>query len=240
LIIHPSAHTLSFFFYSIAANPNQQLIVQEVIDNWTMQNGPNCSISLMPSYVEAVLKESMRMYPTAANGSIRLVRDIEGYPLKKIKEENEDGEVELLRIPKGTWVLVDIFSVQNCTHNWDKPTEFRPTRWLTKEDEIYASDDDFSSESKREGRNILSSVSAYGGIGKSNDSLDFLPFSYGPRNCLGMHLSLLELRTTIMKLCLRYDFEVADKSMLDDTCMAETFLTMRPKNKLPMYLTRRD
>ena len=39
---------------------------------------------------------------------------------------------------------------------------------------------------------------------------------------------------------LRYSFELADKSMLDDTFMAETFLTMRPKKKLQMYLTRRD
>lgn len=192
----------------------------------------------MPAYVEAVLKESMRKYPTAANGSTRLIRE-ESYPLRKIVDVH-DGEVEVFHIPKGNWLLVDIFSVQNCTKNWEKPLEFLPSRFLTKENEDnFTEVGDDGMESKRE-RNPLSAVSAYAGIGLHSNELSFCPFSYGPRNCLGMHLSLLELRTTIMKMCSRYSFELADKNMLDDTFMAETFLTMRPKNKLPMLLSRRD
>jgi cytochrome P450 len=51
-----TAHTLSFFFYSLAANPTVQLKVQESIDNWFMENDDNIQVSLMPPYVEAVLK----------------------------------------------------------------------------------------------------------------------------------------------------------------------------------------
>ena len=54
----------------------------------------------------------MRKYPTAANGSIRLVR--EDYPLKRIKY-SDDSNIEVFNIPKGTWLLVDIFSLQNCS-----------------------------------------------------------------------------------------------------------------------------
>ena len=238
-----TAHTLSFFFYSLATNSTIQLEIQKSIDTMQCQNS-----TLMPSYVEAVLKESMRKYPTAANGSTRLVRDEAGYILKKgsdeagyiLKKGNDDADE--FNIPKGFWLLVDIFSLQNCSHNWERPNEFLPQRWLdkdkTEDDLTEVSDND--DESKRE-RNPLTSPSAFGGIGKTSaEGLSFSPFSYGPRNCLGMNLSLLEIRIVIIKMVLRYSFELADKSLLDDSIMTETYLTMRPKNKLPMHLIRRD
>ena len=194
----------------------------------------------MPSYVEAVLKESMRKYPTAANGSTRLVRE-GGFNLKK--GDDDTDEEELLIIPKNIWLVVDIYSLHNCKHNWgENASEFRPERWLEKnttEDELSEVSGEDEEESKRE-RNPLTSLSAYGGIGKSSEDLSFAPFSYGPRNCLGMNLSLLEIRSAIMTMCLRYSFELADKRMLDDSKALETYLTMRPCNKLPMLLTRRD
>ena len=251
-----TAHTLSFFFYSLAANPIIQLKVQESIDNWYMENDDNMQVGIMPPYVEGVLKESFRKYPTAANGSMRLVKNPEGFHLKKNIDSNKlnedetltqnDEESEDFLLPKGTWVIVDIYSLHNCSNNWVKPKEFIPERFLTKEkiDGIFTFDDiDEENETKKDpflSNNPLSSVGAYGGIGNDKNDLVFAPFSYGPRNCLGMHLSMLELRTTIMRMVLRYSFELADKDMLDDSNMMETYLTMRPKNKLPMYLTRRD
>ena len=62
-----TSHTLSFFFYSLAANPTIQLKVQESVDDWYMENDDNTRMSVMPPYVEAVLKESFRKYPTAGN-----------------------------------------------------------------------------------------------------------------------------------------------------------------------------
>jgi cytochrome P450 len=34
-------------------------------------------------------------------------------------------------------------------------------------------------------------IGAFAGCGTRNDTLDFAPFSFGPRNCLGMNLALL-------------------------------------------------
>ena len=74
-----TAHTLSWFFFSLASNPDVQSRA-----HCAMDAAPSSSETSqqLPAYVEAVLKESMRRYPVVANGSLRYVREDEGFSLK--------------------------------------------------------------------------------------------------------------------------------------------------------------
>ena len=73
--------------------------------------------------------------------------------------------------------------------------------------------------------------------------LAFAPFGFGPRNCLGMNLALLEIRVLLPELIRRFEFrlpaEYSGVAADDDDFFMETFLTLRPKDSLPMLLTRR-
>lgn len=46
----------------------------------------------------------------------------------------------------------------------------------------------------------------------SRDPLSFLPFGYGPRNCLGRRLAQLEFQCVIASLLLKYRFDTVEKT----------------------------
>ena len=108
---------------------------------------------------------------------MRLVKNVQGFPLKKI-QNNKADESEVFVLPKGTWVLVDFFALHNCSANWKKPSEFNPERWLNKEKTEIDLDsiDEFDETKKDPVSNPLASVGAYAGIGTKKDDLIFAPF----------------------------------------------------------------
>lgn len=60
-----TAHTLAFFCYALAKYPEMQQRCLREVDRLPAES------TVLPEYVEAALKESMRKYPVAARGSIR-------------------------------------------------------------------------------------------------------------------------------------------------------------------------
>ncbi len=168
---------------------------------------------LLPPYVEACLKESMRKYPVAGGASIRRVQEAEGYKL-----------TDKITLPKDTWICVPIYSLHNSKHIWgEDANEFKPERFMP----------DPSIQ------NPFSSPAAYSGVGKTADSVCFLPFTYGVRNCPGMNLALLEIRSAIAVLMLRYSFQLADDSLKNEEKCLKTFLTMKPDQALPVLVRKR-
>ncbi|MQM20710.1 hypothetical protein Taro_053736 [Colocasia esculenta] len=70
-------------------------------------------------YLQAVVKETLRLHPAACFASREAVRDatVSGY-----------------RIPAGTALFVNIWSVGKDPKQWDAPLEFRPERFLAGEE----------------------------------------------------------------------------------------------------------
>lgn len=233
-----TAHTLAFALYALAANPSVQKRAQTEMDLFTANsNHPDpCSGNGIPSYVDAILKESMRKYPTAATGSFRRVRD-GGYQLTPD-----------VFLPEGTWVLINIFSLQNSTKIWGQDAkQFKPERFLSLSSEAaLGSIDTPPPESSigdgQSGSSIkypLSSHAAFAGVGHTSDDVVFIPFSYGIRNCIGMNLALMELRVGLCEFIAKFHFELADPRMQDDNFMFETAFTSRPVNGLPVFISQR-
>ncbi|KAJ7950313.1 putative Cytochrome P450 [Quillaja saponaria] len=69
------------------------------------------------AYLQAILKETMRLYPAA--------------PLAVPHESNEDCTVGGYHVPTGTRLIVNLAKIHRDPRVWADPLEFRPERFLT-------------------------------------------------------------------------------------------------------------
>ncbi len=178
---------------------------------------------LLPDYLEAVLKETMRKYVVTSRGIVRQVQEEGGIDLP-VGLANADHipfrYPDKIHVAKGTWIMVNFYALHNDTNNWGEDArEYKPERWLQTTNSI-----------------TLNSPAAFAGIGFQADSTIFAPFSSGVRNCIGMNMALWEIRAVFSRLVSRYHFELADADLLDEKKALLTDVTMKPLNQLPVYV----
>ncbi|KAH9990628.1 high nitrogen upregulated cytochrome P450 monooxygenase 2 [Russula compacta] len=89
-------------------------------------------------------------------------------------------------IPEQTQLFLHTHSIHRDARNFSMPHRFLPERWI-------------ASEAKK-----ASSL----GITTHNPAT-FIPFSYGPRACVGKNLALMEMRFVVSHLVQRYEFRAA-------------------------------
>jgi hypothetical protein len=94
-------------------------------------------------------------------------------------------------IPKGTGITITPYVIHRDTRYFSpRPDEFWPERWYTTTSKTLPA----SKEKEKEEELVL-------------DRAAYIPFSYGPGNCVGKSLALLELRYVIAVLVRRFEFE---------------------------------
>ena len=116
-------------------------------------------------YIECVIKETLRIHPSAPIFS----RAIE-----------EDIVIDSVLYPKGSNVAFCILAMHRDAKYWEDPLVFKPERFLETSD---------------------SASSPY----------IFIPFSAGPRNCIGQKFAMMELKTTIYHILLDYHVDALQK-----------------------------
>ncbi|XP_028644433.1 cytochrome P450 3A11-like isoform X2 [Grammomys surdaster] len=110
-----TSNTLSFVLYSLATHPDIQKKLQEEIDRALPNKAPpTYDIVMEMEYLDMVLNETLRLYPTAA----RL-----GRACKK------DVEINDILIPKGSAVIVPCYALHHDPEHWSEPEEFHPERF---------------------------------------------------------------------------------------------------------------
>ncbi|KAM7518283.1 hypothetical protein LguiB_017245 [Lonicera macranthoides] len=73
-------------------------------------------------YLQAIVKETLRLYPAAQLGGPR--------------EFAEDCDIGGYRIPKGTRLILNLWKLHRDPHVWLDPMEFRPERFLSSHKDI--------------------------------------------------------------------------------------------------------
>ena len=127
-------------------------------------------------YLECIVKESLRLYP-----SVPIFARVLG----------DDQEVAGHVIPKGTQILVNPYLIHRDPSHWEEPEEFRPERFvlcMILRLILITSFSRFLPENCV-GRNAFA----------------FVPFSAGSRNCIGQRFALMEEKALIASIVRNFD-----------------------------------
>ncbi|XP_014290656.1 cytochrome P450 4C1 [Halyomorpha halys] len=135
----------------------QEKLYHEVSDILQGKEEPSIEDYSKMVYLERVIKESLRLYP-----SVPIVA----------REATEDIYLKSSRIlvPKGAHITMGIYELQRREDLFPDAERFNPDRFLEPQKHQFA----------------------------------YLPFSAGPRNCIGQKFAMLEMKVVISNLVLNY------------------------------------
>ncbi|KAM8777907.1 cytochrome P450 3A12-like [Rhynchonycteris naso] len=107
--------SLSFLMYLLATHPDVQQKLQEEIDaTFPNKVHPTYDALVQMEYLDMVLNESLRLYPIAGR-------------LERVCKK--DVEINGVFIPKGTVVMVPVYSLHHDPEHWSEPEDFHPERF---------------------------------------------------------------------------------------------------------------
>ncbi|MFY9469633.1 MAG: cytochrome P450, partial [Solirubrobacterales bacterium] len=148
------------------------------------------------TYVDAVVKESMRLKPVA--------------PIF-FMESLTDGVVAGTTVSPGTRIILLTRYAATRAHNFERPGEFDPGRWI----DAAASDDEHP--------------------GGAHNPSAYVPFGAGPRFCPGRNLALIEAKSVLMMLARNFEVQLASSEAIEERFA----FTMSP-SELKVRLAHRD
>ncbi|KAJ3703178.1 hypothetical protein LUZ61_006883 [Rhynchospora tenuis] len=138
-------------------------------------------------YIEAIIKETMRLHPVA--------------PMLVPRQSREDATFNRYDIPKGTRVLVNVWTIGRDPTIWDNPNEFWPERFFGKSVDVKGQD------------------------------FELLPFGSGRRMCPGYSLGLKVIQMSIANLLHGFKWRLPDGVKEADLSMEEIFGLSTPKKE---------
>jgi len=182
-----SAATLSWTLHLLSLYPNIQnkvaMEVHDILQEFNCEKGNRISkkmIAKMP-YLDAVVKESMRLYPVAPFVVRKIPYDL---TITVVDPGNSESSV---MIPRDTFTCIWIYGLHRNPKLWHRPDDFLPERWI--DPSLQKLDD---AQTKFKGT--------------------FMPFAFGPRNCVGQPLAQSILR--IMLARIMNECQVIDPRMM--------------------------
>ncbi|KAJ3659331.1 hypothetical protein Zmor_011021 [Zophobas morio] len=158
---------LTFSLMLIACHKNVQDLIVEEIEAVTGElcKKPNFNDLQQMKYLERVLKEVLRLYPSVS------------FISRKIGEELVTATG--YKIPKDTIVHLHIYDLHHNPELYPDPEKFDPDRFLPENSQ-------------------------------NRHPFAYLPFSAGPRNCIGQKFAMLELKAALCGILSKYILEPVD------------------------------
>ncbi|XP_054465915.1 cytochrome P450 3A27-like [Anoplopoma fimbria] len=110
-----SSSTMGFVAFNLATHPHIQKTLQEEIDETFPEKvQPTYEALMQMEYLDMVLNESMRLYPIANR-------------LERMSKSSVD--IDGVTIPKGTVVMVPVYTLHRDPALWPEPETFKPERF---------------------------------------------------------------------------------------------------------------
>jgi cytochrome P450 len=128
-------------------------------------------------------------------------------------------------VPEGTSAFVHFYSLHRDPRNFSPmPDVFWPERWLSADERRALGYPDSNDPDKTPFR---------------HNTAAFIPFSFGPANCVGKNLAYQEMRTVVCMMMQRLDFRFADGYDPEswDRDLKDYFVAI--KGELPVVLSPR-
>lgn len=157
-----TATSLAWLIHELAKSPQIQEKIREEAELvlGKMEKAPSLADLESLPYLDAVLKENLRMHPPIHNLFTRGAA--------------EDTSLGGYAVPAGTPVSIAISAVNRHPVSWESPNDFRPERFIEDENRKFK-------------------------------LFSWMPFSVGPRRCIGEKFSLIEQKCLIAKVLLEYE-----------------------------------
>lgn len=123
-----------------------------------------------------------------------------------------------VRVPAGVTVLPCLYVLLNYSGNWEEPEKFEPERWLPG------------------GAGDGASADTGGGARGA-----FIPFSLGPKRCVGQHLALQQCKAALALLLSCFEVRNAPRMGAPEEVEARTYasLELRVEGGIWVQLRRR-
>ncbi len=111
-----TANTLTWAWYLLSQHPQAEAALYAELDNVLGGRAPTFADLPRLPFTEAIVKETLRMYPAAYITS---------------REPQQDVRIGDYRVPKGRTVLISPYVTQRDPRWFDEPERFKPERWLS-------------------------------------------------------------------------------------------------------------
>ncbi|GAB4815788.1 hypothetical protein N2152v2_002834 [Parachlorella kessleri] len=201
------------------------------------------------AFLSACVRESMRLLPVTAEAASRC--------------SPHDVSLGGYTIPANTWIWTYFFAIHRSSANWEDPNVYQPERWLQPGTEYYtppsaqttsttnlapAGPETFDISVETGSGSLTEAAggkrSAYEAVGGVNAApaalppaeraLRYLPFSTGPRDCVGQNLARMNYMATLAVLLGRFSFRLAPGMEGPGGVQEAIKLTLQQASGIPM------
>ncbi|RPD52947.1 high nitrogen upregulated cytochrome P450 monooxygenase 2 [Lentinus tigrinus ALCF2SS1-7] len=195
---------LTNIFFCVLTHPEVYATLQAEIDMYYPPGEDAYSTKdhrNMP-YLQAVINEALRLYPPVPGGGER-----------RVPHDSPPVVIGSVRIPPGTAYWMPPWCLQRDARNFTSPLSFWPERWLIASGHLDLSDARLPSSHSP---CYSSSGTEKAIIGQDvepefiHNELAYIPFSYGPMNCAGKGLAMLEMRTVVTGLLQKFEMRLRE------------------------------
>ncbi|KAF9803876.1 hypothetical protein IEO21_09549 [Rhodonia placenta] len=166
---------------ALSQQPNVQHKLREELWGVPTDSPSMEELNALP-YLDAVIRETMRLFPPIA-GTVRMASKDDEIPLATPYMDAKGRMHDSIRIDKGTAFPIPILGMNRSKTLWGEDArEFRPERWGS----------------------VPEAAQQIPGVWSN-----LMTFIGGPRACIGYRFSLIEMKALIFTLVRAFEFEMA-------------------------------
>ncbi|XP_076062598.1 putative cytochrome P450 301a1, mitochondrial [Oratosquilla oratoria] len=219
--IDTTAHSMANTLYMLARNPEAQRRLQQEVDQAVHCTSSLADATRVPKlqpqqlaslpYLRAVLKETLRMLPPGVGTTRRL---------------EKDTVICNFLVPRGWQVVAPSMLLFRNEDIFPRANEFLPERWLKEKKDSRSGTPE--EEEDVAGDSGTTSVAP-------RHKFASLPFSYGPRMCIGRRIAEQEMYALLVRIFQHYhvDYKYEDIYLINK-------LGYAPSHPLRFQFTRRE